>query len=188
MSIYTKTGDKGQTSIFGGGRVSKAHPQVKAYGSLDELTSEIGLVAALLSSHPDTTATAPDLDTDKTFLTKIQKNLYQMMAMLAGAQLTITEEEKEIAIFEKKIDQFDKELPKLTRFILPGGTVLAGWFHILRATCRRSEREVVEFFTSDTPHTIDEDSQRIMLKYLNRLSDLFFMYARKYSEGKEVLT
>jgi cob(I)alamin adenosyltransferase len=177
MPIYTKTGDKGTTAIFGGGRVSKAHPQVKAYGTIDELTSFIGLVAVKIDS-----------DEDKAFLTKMQKDLYQMMALLAGAKLPITEEEKEIANFEKKIDQFDKELPKLTRFILPGGTELAGWFHILRTTTRRSEREVVEFFTSDTPHTIDEDSQRIMLKYLNRLSDLFFMYARKYSEGKEILT
>ena len=94
----------------------------------------------------------------------------------------------EIQNFEKKIDEFDKQLPKLTRFILPGGTELAGWFHVLRTTCRRSERETVEFFLSNTSHTIDEDSQRIMLKYLNRLSDLFFMYARKYSEGKEILT
>ena len=177
MPIYTKTGDKGQTSIFGGGRVPKSHPQVKAYGTIDELTSFIGLVAAKV-----------DVKEDRDFLTKMQKDLYQMMAMLAGAKLTITEEEKEIQNFEKKIDQFDKELPKLTRFILPGGTELSGWFHVLRTTCRRSEREVVEFFLSETPHTIDEDSQRIMLKYLNRLSDLFFMYARKYSEGKEILT
>lgn len=181
MSIYTKTGDKGQTSIFGGGRVPKSHPQVKAYGTIDELTSFIGLVAAKVQKNG-----SPNEDT--AFLTKIQKDLYQMMAMLAGAKLTITEEEKEIQNFEKKIDEFDKQLPKLTRFILPGGTELAGWFHVLRTTCRRSERETVEFFLSNTSHTIDEDSQRIMLKYLNRLSDLFFMYARKYSEGKEILT
>lgn len=177
MPIYTKTGDKGQTSIFGGGRVSKSHPQVKAYGTIDELTSFMGLVAAKLQNKDDSL-----------FLTKMQKDLYQMMALLAGAKLSIVEEEKEIQNFENKIDQFDKELPKLTRFILPGGTELSGWFHVLRSTARRSEREVVEFFISDTPHTIDEDSQRIMMKYLNRLSDLFFMYARKYAEGKEIVT
>lgn len=177
MPIYTKTGDKGQTSIFGGNRVSKSHPQVKAYGTIDELTSFIGLVAAKMQDV-----------TDQEILTDIQRDLYQMMALLAGAKVTIEQEEKEIKTFEKKIDEIDKELPTLTRFILPGGTEMSGWFHILRSTCRRSEREVVEFFLSDTPHTIHETAQRIMLKYLNRLSDLFFMYARKYTEGKEILT
>lgn len=177
MSIYTKTGDKGTTAIFGGDRVPKSHPQVKAYGTIDELTSFIGLIAVKIDNKED-----------RDFLTKMQKDLYQMMGMLAGAKLTLTAEENEIKNFEKKIDALDKTLPILTRFILPGGTELAGWFHILRTTTRRAEREVVEFFLSNTPHTIDEDSQRIMLKYLNRLSDLFFMYARHYSEGKEILT
>jgi cob(I)alamin adenosyltransferase len=178
MPIYTKTGDKGTTAIFGGDRVAKSHPQVKAYGTIDELTSFIGLVAAKI-----------DTKEDREFLIKMQKDLYQMMALLAGAKVTISEEEKEIQNFEKKIDEFDKQLPKLTRFILPGGTEMAGWFHILRTTTRRSERETVEFFLdTEASKSIPEDSQRIMLKYLNRLSDLFFMYARKYSEGKEILT
>lgn len=177
MPIYTKTGDKGQTSIFGGGRVAKSHPQVKAYGTIDELTSFMGLVIAKLQEKPE-----------QDFLIIIQKELYQMMALLAGAKNTPLPDEKAIVAFEKKIDQFDKQLPKLTRFILPGGTEMAGWFHILRTTCRRSEREVVEFFISETPHDIGENSQKIILKYLNRLSDLFFMYARKYAEGKEILT
>ncbi len=177
MPIYTKTGDKGHTSLFGGARVSKSHPQVKAYGTIDELTSFIGLVITKVN---DTT--------ERDFLTIIQKDLYQMMAILAGATNIKLPGEDAILSFEAKIDHLDKELPKLTRFVLPGGTELGGWFHILRATARRSERETVEFFISETSHTIQENDQIIMLKYLNRLSDLFFMYARKYADGKETVT
>lgn len=177
MPIYTKTGDKGQTSIFGGGRVPKSHPQVQAYGTIDELTSQIGLVIAKLS------------DTDEqAFLTKIQRDLYEMMALLAGATKPIDHIEAEIEHFESRIDTIEQSLPKLTRFILPGGTELAGWFHVLRTTARRAERETVGFFLNELVHGINEDSQRIMLKYLNRLSDLFFMFGRKYAEGKEVVT
>ncbi|MCX7997004.1 MAG: cob(I)yrinic acid a,c-diamide adenosyltransferase [Patescibacteria group bacterium] len=177
MPIYTKTGDKGTTAIFGGGRVSKAHPQVNSYGTIDELTSFIGLVAALVEEVEE-----------REFLTTVQGDLYKMMGIMAGANTPITALDRQIDEFERRIDALDRTLPKLTRFILPGGSVLAGWFHVLRATCRRAEREVVAFFTSDIPHTINDDSQRIMMKYLNRLSDLFFMMARKHSGGNEAVT
>ncbi len=177
MPIYTKTGDKGQTSLFGGTRVSKSHPQVKAYGTIDELSSFIGLVITKI-----------DDSTEQDFLTIIQKDLYQMMAILAGATNITLPTEDAILAFETKIDTLEKTLPKLTRFVLPGGTELGGWFHILRTTARRAERETVEFFTSDSSNTMSEDCQTIMLKYLNRLSDLFFMYARTFAEGKETVT
>lgn len=175
MSVYTKTGDTGKTSIFGGKRVAKSHPQVVAYGTIDELTSQIGLVAAKIQDPKETE-----------FLTQVQHDMWQFMAILAGAEKPITEIESEIGKFEKRIDAVDKELPKLKRFILPGGTEMSGWFHVLRTTCRRCEREVVSFFLAETPHNITEESEQIMLKYLNRLSDLFFMLARKYAEGKEI--
>jgi cob(I)alamin adenosyltransferase len=187
MSIYTKTGDKGSTALFGGARISKAHPQVSAYGTIDELTSMIGLCRAVLarenSALPGTQA-----GNDGVFLEKIQRELYEMMALLAGAKTPIIHIEQEIEGFEDRIDTIEKSLPKLTRFIIPGGTELSGWFHVLRTTARRAERETVAFFTGETPHTIDDGSQRIMLKYLNRLSDLFFMMARQYSEGNETVT
>lgn len=177
MAIYTKTGDKGQTAIFGGARVSKADPRVHAYGTIDELTSVIGLVAALIND-----------DEERRFLISVQKSLYKMMALVAGAPTSAADVEPDIDDFEKRIDSLEKQLPKLTRFILPGGSVLSGWYHILRTTCRRSEREVVAFLAGSTPHTIPQKTQRIMLKYLNRLSDLFFMMARKNSQGSEVVT
>lgn len=177
MPIYTKTGDTGKTSLFGGSRVSKSHPQVNAYGTIDELSSVLGLVITKI-----------DDTTEQDFLTIIQKDLYQMMASLAGATNITPPTEDAILAFETKIDTLEKTLPKLTRFILPGGTELGSWFHILRTTTRRAEREAVEFFTSESTHAISEDCQAIMLKYLNRLSDLFFMYARKYAEGKETIT
>lgn len=178
MSVYTKTGDTGETAIFGGGRVSKAHPQVNAYGSLDELTSYIGLVITKLQNKEDS-----DL------LITVQRNLYEMMAILAGADKTIKNLEKEIVLFEKEIDILDKKLPKLSRFILPGGTEMAGWLHVVRTITRRSERQIVDFFATDqSTTTIGKQSQKIMVKYLNRLSDLFFMMARKYDEGKEIQT
>lgn len=177
MPIYTKTGDTGKTSIFGGERIAKSHPRVNTYGTIDELTSQMGLVAAKITDTED-----------GSLLVGIQKDLYQMMAMLAGAEGDISTIDAEIEKFEKKIDELDKQLPKLTRFVLPGGTELGGWFHVLRTTCRRAEREAVAFFINETPHNLGEESERIMLKYLNRLSDLFFMMARKYAEGKEIVT
>lgn len=177
MAIYTKTGDTGQTALFGGKRISKAHPQVASYGSIDELTSYLGLVIAKISDSEE-----------KELWISVQKALYQMMAVLAGAKTPITVVEKDIDIFEQHIDKLDKELPRLTRFILPGGTEMAGWFHILRTVCRRAERDTVAFYESEEDHAIPPETERIMQKYLNRLSDLFFMYARKYAEGKEIVT
>lgn len=177
MAIYTKTGDKGHTSIFGGRRVAKSHPQVQGYGTIDELTSQIGLVAAMVEEQEE-----------KEFLLSIQRDLWQMMSLLAGADVSITEIAEEIEKFEKKIDKLEQSLPKLTRFILPGGTPVSAQYHIVRTICRRSEREVVQFFLSETPHNIPEESESIMLQYLNRLSDLFFMLARKHNNGVDITT
>ncbi|MFW5703838.1 MAG: cob(I)yrinic acid a,c-diamide adenosyltransferase [Patescibacteria group bacterium] len=176
MPIYTKTGDRGHTSIFGGRRVSKSHPQVRAYGTIDELSSQIGLVTSKLTED------------ERQPLIQIQKDLWQMMGLLAGAEGSITPIEKEIKSFEGWIDKLEGELPKLTRFVLPGGTELASWFHILRTTARRAERETVDFFLSETPHNITEENEGIMLRYLNRLSDLFFMLARSHAQGTEIQT
>lgn len=174
MTIYTKTGDKGQTSVYRGKRVSKSDLQIEAYGSVDELTSFIGLTIAKLMSR-----------SDKRYLTQIQKDLYQIMAYLAGSPQELKDLEHEVKLFEQKIDNIQSKLPKLNRFILPQGSELSTLFHILRAITRRSERSVVRYFYVNQLTIINNPSS--IIKYLNRLSDLFFVLARFYSKEKEVL-
>lgn len=170
MPIYTKTGDRGQTSLFGGKRLSKADPLIDAYGTIDELTSILGLIAARIVK------TKGKKDAD--FLASVQHDLYTIMAHLAGSKHPIEYLEDRVKLFEQIIDAIQLKLPKLNRFILPGGTVDGAWFQIARAVTRRAERNVVGL-RKDYP---------IAVKYLNRLSDLLFMYARKYSKGKEIMT
>lgn len=167
MSIYTRTGDKGETSLYGGKRVLKSSSPVAAYGSIDELTSFIGLVIAKLKSKED-----------KVFLTRAQKDLYLVMSKLSGAPVDISPLEKTVFEFERRIDEMEQKLPKLTRFILPQGTGLSSWFHVLRVVCRRAERSVIA----------TRNNQPVIIKYVNRLSDLFFTYARWYNKGKEIKT
>lgn len=166
MPIYTKTGDKGITSLFGGKRVSKSDVQIEAYGSIDELSSFVGLVVNILKRK-----------SDKEFLVNLQKDFYKIMASLSGAKIDLVFLEKKIFDFEEQINNLDKKLPKLKRFILPGGSEISSWFHILRAICRRAERKVIKY---------NQKELRI-IKYLNRLSDLFFTLARYYNREKEVV-
>ena len=174
MSIYTRTGDKGTTSLYGGKRVSKADLQVEAYGSVDELTSYLGLIHSKVK----------DLKS-KVYLSGIQKDLYKIMAYLSGSKLDLGFLVSRVKNFEKRIDETEKELPKLTRFILPGGTELSSWFHILRTVCRRAERSVVKIFSSN--ESMKQSRNLAILKYLNRLSDLFFTLARFYNKGKDLI-
>lgn len=171
MPIYTKTGDKGQTSLFGGKRLPKYDIQIEAYGTVDEATSFIGFVYE--SIHDDAT---------KKFLTDIQQNLYKIMAYLSGAKLEEEDISSHIVIFEKEINHLEKTLPKLTRFILPQGSESTVRIHIARATIRRAERRVVEFVDFKKERTT---ADAVCIQYLNRLSDLFFMFARKFSEKEK---
>lgn len=177
MSIYTKTGDRGKTSLFGGKRLSKACLQIEAYGSLDELTSIIGLLAAKESRKKV-----------QSFLQHIQKDLYQIMSLLSGADLNLTLISQRTIALEQEIDILEKRLPKLTRFILPGGTERSSLTHLARAICRRAERQVVTFFQEEKTSGILLENKPITLQYLNRLSDFLFMFARRYARGKEILT
>lgn len=163
MAIYTRTGDKGTTSVWGGRRVSKADRAIEASGSIDELTSWIGYVA-LHTADQDITGE----------LEKIQDDLYQIMAKIAGADIPIAFLADRTKDFEQKIDRISAELPPLDSFILPGGTVESSLFHILRVVTRTAERRVVSLRT----HTI-------IVAYLNRLSDLFFTFARAQSKSTE---
>ena len=173
MVIYTRTGDKGKTSLYGGKRVSKADLQVEAYGSIDELTSFLGLVNSFNSLTRNS----------KLLITDIQRDLYQIMSSLSGSNVTVKYLDQRVKEFEKQIDQMDKKLPKLTRFILPGGNEFSAWFHILRTICRRAERNVVRY-----SETLTTNYQLLTtIKYLNRLSDLFFTLARFYNKGKDHL-
>ncbi|MGB4965613.1 MAG: cob(I)yrinic acid a,c-diamide adenosyltransferase [Microgenomates group bacterium] len=162
MSIYTKTGDKGETSLFGKTRVSKSDPTINACGTIDELESFIGLVISKLSSTED-----------KELLTEIQTNLYKIMGYLVGARKGEMVTLSDVKALEKRIDTIQDRVPKLTRFILPQGTEVSSWFHVLRAISRRAERSIVAL----------EIDNEIILQYINRLSDLFFMLARQYNES-----
>ncbi|MDO9027519.1 MAG: cob(I)yrinic acid a,c-diamide adenosyltransferase [Candidatus Roizmanbacteria bacterium] len=165
MPIYTRTGDSGTTGLYGGKRLLKSDLQVEAYGSIDELTSFIGLIKDKIKNK-----------NNKLFFISLQKDLYQIMAFLSGAKLDLKFLEEKTLTFENKIDELEKKLPKLKRFILPGGTEISSWFQILRVICRRAERNVVRF-----------NNNIIIVKYLNRLSDLLFVTARNYGKNKEIV-
>jgi len=172
MPIYTRTGDSGTTSLYGGKRISKADCQIETYGSIDELTSYIGLVVVKLKNKKET-----DL------LVEIQKDLYQIMGFLSGAKTDLLFLENRVLTFEKNIDLIEEKLPKLTKFIIPGGNEISSLFQILRVLCRKAERKNIDFFNKTTINS----KQLIIIKYLNRLSDLFFDLARKYGKNNEVV-
>ena len=176
MKVYTKTGDKGTTALFGGTRVSKHNIRIESYGTVDELNSHIGLIR--------------DQEIDahyKNVLAEIQDRLFTVGAILA------TPPEKEtlkngqprlqnlglvvsdIEFLEKEIDTMEEALPQMTHFVLPGGHTTVSYCHIARCVCRRSERLAV--------HLNDlEPTDELVLTYLNRLSDYLFVLARKLSK------
>lgn len=168
MRIYTRTGDSGQTGLFGGERVSKAHPRVEAYGAVDELNSVLGLVRARLPSGPLSD-----------FLAQVQGRLFEVGAELATAR---REDPKlaarvphvtasHVAELEAWIDRLDAELPALRGFVLPGGSEAGALLHVARAVCRRAERRVVALAEGVAVNPE-------ILRYLNRLGDFLFVAAR----------
>lgn len=168
MKIYTKTGDRGDTGLFGGGRVAKSHPRVEAYGDVDELNAVLGLVRA--------TQPLPRIDS---ILLPIQQDLFAIGALLATPDRDKMRQHLEkaniddarIADLERAIDAGDEELEPLRSFILPGGTQKAAALHVARTVCRRAERRVVELGS-------DAEIPSLVVIYLNRLSDLLFTLAR----------
>lgn len=166
MKIYTKTGDRGETGLFGGARVSKASARVSAYGDVDELNSVLGVVVAQTA---DEAARAE--------LRQIQGELFVLGAELAknpdkqvdlGMPLL---SEADVQRLERQIDALDQSLAPLKTFILPGGSVPAAFLHVARTTCRRAERAVVDLARA-------EPVREELIRYLNRLSDLLFTMAR----------
>ncbi len=164
-SIYTKTGDGGETGLFGGGRVPKDHPRVEAYGDVDELNAALGLARAQGLGELDALAK------------RLQDELFTVGAVLATPQGTkaaqaISPVKPEWSVaMEKAIDLFDGELKPLSAFILPGGTAAAAALHLARTVCRRAERRVVALAR-------EGQAGNEVVVYLNRLSDLLFTMAR----------
>lgn len=167
MKIYTKTGDSGETGLFGGERVSKSSQRIDAYGTIDELNSFIGVVITEIKDNEI-----------KSLLCKIQKQLFDVGSDLATPDSETNRKHKIPRITseyyletEIAIDHFEDKLEELKNFILPGGSKAAAYLHVCRTVCRRAERAVVEL-----NKTINAGENIIV--FLNRLSDLFFVLAR----------
>ncbi len=170
VKIYTKTGDKGETSLFGGKRVSKADPRVEAYGTVDELNSAIGI--AIAEAQNSKLKAQNNSSKLKTELEKIQNDLFDIGSTLANPKAKPIERlEKRVEDFETMIDEMTKELPELRNFILPGGGMSGSQLHFARTICRRAERRIVELSQKDS---VDKS----IVMYFNRLSDLLFTMAR----------
>ncbi len=168
MKLYTKTGDLGETALFGGKRISKHAAQVSAYGDIDELSAWLGVLIS------------EDLEpADAQMCSEVQNILYGCMSMLSGASLDSQPLLKHTAEIEKHIDALDAKLPDLRHFLLQQGTKTSVMWHVVRTVCRRAERSVVGFVEGQ--NELNRESNRPMLQYLNRLSDLFFVLARSYN-------
>ena len=169
MKIYTRTGDEGDTGLFGGGRVPKNHPRVEAYGDVDELNAAIGLARSI--------EVMPRVDE---VLVTIQRDLFAIGALLATPDREKMRQhldkaridDARIAELERAIDAGDDELTPLRAFIVPGGSPKAASLHVARTVCRRAERRVVELAQHDV------EIPPLVIIYLNRLSDLLFTLAR----------
>ena len=173
MKIYTKTGDKGKTSLFGGKRVPKHHMRIDAYGTVDELNSYIGLIR--------------DQDIDKNSidtLIEIQDRLFTLGSILAtepeNTKVKIPQIDiADVTLLENEIDAMNEVLPEMRSFILPGGHSTISYCHITRCVCRRAERLISYLVENDAVEII-------VLQYLNRLSDYLFVLARKIAVDKAV--
>ena len=173
MKIYTRTGDSGETGLFGGVRVSKADPRVAAYGDVDELNATLGLARATLLDRDAESVLAPMLE-------HIQRDLFALGARLADPAHRIADRVTKAAVgagdivrLEGWIDELEASLPPLRRFILPGGSPAGAALHVARTTCRRAERGMVALLSVE-PEAFEAD----LLVYVNRLSDLLFVIAR----------
>ncbi len=171
MKIYTKTGDRGDTGLFGGPRVSKDAPRIEAYGTVDELNSLLGVTRSLLQTG------AVD-----TLLEQIQNELFSLGAQLATPDPVAHQMQligpPQVASLEAAIDRFEAGLAPLTQFILPGGSPAAAQLHLARTVCRRAERRVVTLVQNASEPVAGD-----LLVYLNRLSDLLFVLAREVNRG-----
>ncbi len=167
--IYTKTGDKGTTALIGGRRVPKYHIRIEAYGTVDELNAFVGLIR---DQEID--------DHSRKILFEIQNCLFILESALASdegaSSITLPFlNEEDVLLLEKEIDKMNEKLPKLTSFVLPGGHPAISYCHVARTVCRRAERLTIK---------LNEEYmvQPVNIQYLNRLSDYFFVLARKFTQ------
>jgi cob(I)alamin adenosyltransferase len=173
MKIYTKTGDKGFTSLIGGTRVPKHHLRIESYGTVDELNSYIGLIRDQeITLH------------DKDFLKEIQDRLFTIGSSLAAdpekSKMVIPDlNPEDIELLEKEMDAINLQVPELKHFILPGGSTTISYCHVARTVCRRAERLTVHL----ADESIVDDK---VIVYLNRLSDYLFTLARKVASDHKV--
>ena len=170
--IYTKTGDDGTTGLGDGSRIAKNHPRAEAMGTVDELNCQVGMLIAGLPGGDELLA----------ILERIQHDLFDLGGELAVPGYELVKPER-VAALERCLDEYNEDLPALKNFILPGGSVPAAQAHLARAVCRRAERCLVEL------HQVEPINETPRV-YLNRLSDLFFVFARVLARrdgGSEVL-
>lgn len=192
MKIYTRTGDKGQTSLFGGKRVSKAHGRVAVYGTFDELNSVLGLAIAFCREEDDKTFAK-----EISWLLHVQKDLFALGSWLASPEASEKAAKGEEAFegarknrthidaarveeLEKDIDRWESKLESMNSFILPGGSVMGAQVHIARTICRRAERECIAL--QETGETVP----MLVVQYMNRLADALFVLARHLNRLSEV--
>ncbi|WEK37650.1 MAG: cob(I)yrinic acid a,c-diamide adenosyltransferase [Candidatus Pseudobacter hemicellulosilyticus] len=168
MKIYTKTGDKGKTSLIGGTKVPKSDLRIESYGTVDELNSYLGLCRDLLSQD----------DQGRTILQAVQDRLFVVGAALAcdpekEPKMKIPDlKEEDVTLLEKEIDRMNETVPPMKFFILPGGAPVVSQLHIARCVCRRAERCCVRLENES------QEVEPVILQYLNRLSDYLFVLAR----------
>lgn len=174
--VYTKTGDQGMTSLVGGIRIDKSSTRLEAYGTVDELSSQLGLLASIVRN--DSKSDKNELQDICELIERIQNTLFNVCSYLATdtSQTPVYESAQlhteEISILENAIDQITPTLPVLHSFVLPGGTMAASQAHVCRTVCRRAERRIVAL-------TREAEINPDVLRYINRLSDYLFVLARK---------
>jgi cob(I)alamin adenosyltransferase len=167
QKIYTKTGDEGKTSLIGGTKVPKSHVRINAYGTIDELNAQIGLLGDLLSDNHS-----------REILREVQDRLFTIGSSLACdpqkeiAMVIPDLRESDILLLESEMDSMNERLPEMKFFILPGGHPAVSTAHICRTVCRRAERIIVEL---DTQEPL---AQPLIIRYMNRLSDYLFVLSR----------
>lgn len=171
--LYSKTGDGGETSLYGGQRVPKHHFRLEAYGTIDELNAVLAFCLA-----------QPDSEPYREFIQSIQRDLFKLGAELAAPPGRIiaglaTVNEEQVTLIEQAIDKLSDKLPPLHHFIIPGGTALSASLHLARTICRRAERRVVELASRETVRPI-------IISYLNRLGDYLFALARQANQRAAV--
>lgn len=179
--IYTKTGDKGMTSLVGGQRVSKTDLRLEAYGTVDELNSQLGLLLTEVSDA-----------SDHALLNEVQNHLFVVGGYLATNQSTTQLRAQSVVTpamiesLEKAVDEIDSSLPKLRAFVLPGGIRGASMAHVCRTVCRRAERRILAL-NNQLKERDEAELDANVLSYMNRLSDFLFVLARKMNiiEGQD---